>query len=118
MKLKSFKIFESVSELKTILNAAIVHLVDEFDPEFSLDSVETNGLVQFKFDFKNNGPYNSDIESMNKCIMITEKTIIVYRMFVTIMKKLKEEGYMCKITKDLTNTPGKLTIQLSVAKII
>lgn len=110
MKLKSFKIFESISELKTILNDALVDLVDEFDPEFSLNDLEVNESVVFTFNFEYKDPFDSNVESMKKHIEQSQQKTDIYRKFLIIMKKLDQAGYNSRMTQRKSNTG--LVIQL------
>ena len=109
MKLKSFKIFESVDELKTILSEILTDLVDEFDPEFSLNDLANESVI-FKFNFEYIGvgfafePSNSDVESIKKHVEQSQQKTDIYRKFITIMKKLNQLGYTTRITQKTLNS--------------
>lgn len=102
MKLKSFKIFESTSKIQGILPDILADLIDEFDPEIEYN-LDKNESIDFEFEFANNKIAGSNADSVRKYIEYTQYTMDVYKKFYSIMKKLDQEGFNCKLTEVASN---------------
>lgn len=102
MKLKSFKIFESTSKIQSILPDILADLIDEFDPEIEYN-LDKNESIDFEFEFANNKIAGSNADSVRKYIEYTQYTMDVYKKFYSIMKKLDQEGFNCKLTEVASN---------------
>ena len=110
MKLKSFKIFESNSGFSSIPDI-LVDLIDEFDPEIQYNLDKKNESIDFEFVFANNKIAGSDADSVRKYVEYSQYKVNVYKKFYSVMKKLDQEGFNCKLT-EVTSNNIRLTVRL------